>query len=103
MSEGEYKSQLIKRIKQRFPGAVVLKLDPDYMQGIPDLLILWMDKWATLEVKAHATARVQPNQPYYVELMNTMSFSAFIYPSNEEQVLAELQLAFKSRGATRIP
>jgi hypothetical protein len=96
--ENAYQAQLIKRLQQMFPGCVVLKLDTGYMQGLPDLLVLWMDKWATLEVKAHAGARIQPNQDYYVELMNRMSFSAFIYPSNEEQVLAELQLAFKSRG-----
>lgn len=96
MLENAYQAQLIKKLYRLFPGCVVLKLDA--MQGLPDLLVLWMDKWATLEVKAHAGARIQPNQDYYVELMNRMSFSAFIYPSNEEQVLAELQLAFKSRG-----
>jgi hypothetical protein len=103
MLESQYQSQLIKRLYRRFPGCVILKLDTDYMQGIPDLLILWMDKWATLEVKTHAGARTQPNQAYYVELMNVMSFSAFIYPSNEEHVLNELQLAFKPRGSSRLP
>jgi hypothetical protein len=102
MLESTYQAQLIKELERRFPGCVVLKLDSGYLQGIPDLLILWMDKWAILEVKAHADAAVRPNQEFYVEMLNIMSFSAFIYPSNQEQVLRELQLAFKSRGATRI-
>lgn len=103
MLENAYQAQLIKKLYTMFPGCVVLKLDTNYMQGIPDLLVLWMDKWATLEVKAYAGAKEQPNQGYYVELMNTMSFSAFIYPSIEEHVLAELQLAFKSRGQACLP
>lgn len=77
-----------------FPGCVVLKNDPNYIQGIPDLTIFYRDKWATLEVKKAANASHQPNQDYYVEMMNHMSFSSFIYPENKEEVLNELQLTF---------
>lgn len=77
-----------------FPDCIVTKLPAEYIQGIPDLLILWGPHWATLEVKASAHARARPNQPYYVDKMNRMSFSAFIYPENEEKVLHDLQLAF---------
>lgn len=79
-----------------FPGAMVLKNDPNYIQGIPDLTVLYCDKWATLEVKRSENASHQPNQDYYVGLMNQMSFSGFIYPENKEVVLDELQRAFRS-------
>ena len=56
-----------------FPGAIVLKNDPNYIQGIPDLTVFYQDKWATLEVKKSENASHQPNQDYYVGLMNEMS------------------------------
>jgi hypothetical protein len=74
---------------------MVMKLDPDYIQGIPDLLVLYKDKWATLECKKSAKAHKQPNQEHYVKKMNGMSFSAFIFPENKEEVLDELQQSFE--------
>lgn len=71
-----------------------MKNDPNYIQGIPDLIILYEDKWASLEVKRDSTATQRPNQEYYVELMNMMSFSRFIFPENKEEVLNELQHTF---------
>lgn len=79
-----------------FPDAIVLKNDPNYIQGIPDLTIFWRDRWATLEVKKSEVASHQPNQDYYVDRMNSMSFSRFIYPENKEEVLYELQQSFRS-------
>ena len=93
--EGAYQSKLIKEIKQRLPGCMVLKNDSSYLQGVPDLLVLYNDRWACLEVKKSAKARHQPNQDYYVDKMNKMSFSAFIYPENERQVLDALQRALR--------
>lgn len=93
--ESKFQNQLINEIKHLFPGAIVLKNDPNYLQGIPDLTILWKDKWATLEVKKSEKASVQPNQRYYVEQMDYMSFSRFIYPENKEVVLLELQQSFR--------
>jgi hypothetical protein len=94
MTEAAYQGKLIKKIKEMFPGCLVLKEDSGYLQGIPDLLILYRNKWATLEVKIDEDAEHQPNQDYYVGKMNEMSFSSFIFPENEEMVLNELILFF---------
>lgn len=94
--ESGFQDGLIKDLKNLFPGCMIMKLDSSYIQGIPDLLVLYKDKWATLECKKHANARKQPNQPYYVDKMNEMSFSSFIYPENKEEVLYDLQQAFES-------
>ena len=94
MRESKFQSSLIKEIKKRFDGCIVLKNDATYIQGIPDLLILWGDRWASLECKQFAGARKQPNQEYYVGLMDEMSFSRFIFPENKEEVLRELQKTF---------
>jgi hypothetical protein len=87
---------LIKEIKDIFPGAIVLKNDPNYIQGIPDLTVLWNNRWATLEVKKESKADHQPNQDYYVGTMDHMSFSRFIFPENKQEVLNELQQSFRS-------
>lgn len=99
--ESEFQKRLIKELKERFPECMVLKNDPNYIQGIPDLMVLGKDKWAALEVKKSAKAHHQPNQDYYVEKMNELSFSAFIYPENKEEVLHELERAFRTSGTTR--
>lgn len=96
MRENKFQSELIKELKSRFPDCIVIKNDPNYIQGIPDLLILWNDKWAALECKKDSKATHRPNQNYYVEKMNNMSFSAFIYPENREVILNDLEQAFKS-------
>lgn len=94
MKEGAYQTKLIKKLKKLLPGAIVLKNDSGYIQGIPDLLVLWKDKWAALEVKVSADAPTQPNQPYYVEKMDDMSYAAFVHPENESEVLIGIQQAF---------
>ena len=94
MLESKFQADLKKELEKRFPGCIVTKLDSSYIQGIPDLLVLWRDKWAVLECKKNGSAKKQPNQEYYVEKMNEMSFSKFIYPENKEEVLHELQQAF---------
>lgn len=103
MLERHYQTQLIKELRVRFPGCVILKNDTDYMQGIPDLTILYGQKWGVLEVKASAKSPVQPNQEYYIQELNAMSFAAFINPSNQEEVLRELQFALKPRWQPRNP
>lgn len=103
MTENAYQAKLIRKLKRVFPGCEILKNDAQYRPGILDLTIFWGPFWAMLEVKASATAKERPNQDYYVRQMNEMSFAAFIFPENEEEVLAALQEAFASRGATCVP
>lgn len=98
MRENAYQAHLIVRLRREFPGCFILKNDSGYMQGVPDLLVLLDDKWAMLEVKISKDASEQPNQRHYVELLDAMSFAAFIYPSNEEEVFGGLQQVFASAG-----
>lgn len=95
--ENTYQSELINKIEDRLPGCIIMKNDPNYIQGIPDLTVLYKTKWATLEVKRSEKDRrkPQPNQEYYVEQMNQMSFSSFIFPENKEEVLNELERSLK--------
>jgi len=102
MNEAQYMNKLIKRIAIIFPDCIIIRNDPRYIQGVPDILILYHDRWAVLEVKVSSNARVQPNQEYYVGLLNEMSFASFINPENEEAVLSDLQHAFGVARETRI-
>ena len=96
MLENKFQSKLIKELKKIFPGCIVMKNDSSYIQGIPDLLILYKNKWASLEVKKSANASKRPNQQYYVNMMNKMSFARFISPENKKEVLDELRKTFKA-------
>ena len=94
MKESKFQADLKKELKQMFPGCIVTKLDSSDIQGIPDLLVLYKNKWATLENKRSKNSPKRPNQEYYVEKMNDMSFSRFIYPENKDEVLNELKDIF---------
>ncbi len=96
MKESKFQADLKKELKTRFPGCIVTKLDSSDIQGIPDLLVLYKNKWACLENKRDSRASKRPNQEYYVNKMNEMSFARFIYPENREEVLNELSKAFES-------
>ena len=95
MLESKFQAKLIKEIKENLPGCIVMKTDPNYIQGMPDLLILHKKKWASLENKRSANAKKQPNQQYYVDKMNEMSFSRFVCPENKEAVLSDLYKALE--------
>ena len=101
MLERKYQAELIKTLRIRFPGCVVLKNDSSYMPGVPDLILLWEDRWAMLEVKAKLDSRERPNQRYYVDQLSSMSYAAFVYPENEEEVLDEIQRQFQTRRKAR--
>lgn len=94
MLENRFKTKLVKELKEMFPGCIVTHFDPNEIQGLPDLHILYGNKWASLEGKKSADASVRPNQEYYVDLMNGMSFASFIYPENKDAVLNALRLFF---------
>ena len=100
--EAVFQSSVIKEVEKMFPGCVVLKNDANYLPGIPDLLILYKNTWAMLEVKKGIYAARQPNQEHYVEKLDEMSFASFICPENKQEVLNELQRAFKIRRPTRL-
>lgn len=102
MLESKFQSGLIKEIKERFPGCIVMKNDANYIQGIPDLLVLYEDRWAALECKKSLNSKHQPNQDYYVNQMNQMSYANFICPENKEEVLDGIQRAFESKRKTRV-
>lgn len=102
MLESKFKTALIAEIEDTFPGCIVFHTDPNEIQGFPDLMILYKDKWAALEGKQFADASHRPNQDYYVKLLNGMSFAAFIYPENKEEVLYGLQQTFQPRRTARI-
>lgn len=100
--EGIFQDKLLKRLEELFPGCIVMKNDSSYIQGIPDLTILYKDRWAVLECKKSKNEPHRPNQDYYVGLLNSMSYSSFIFPENMEEVLNELQQAFGTRGPSRV-
>lgn len=102
MLERDFQRRLIKKLKQMFPECIIMKTDPDYIQGLPDLLILVDNKWLALECKRSNKAHHQPNQDYYVRRMNAMSYASFISPENEEEVLDEIQQTFRPRRKARV-
>lgn len=102
MRESGFQARLIRTLKERFPGCVVLKNDANYIQGIPDLTIFYKNKWAMLECKRSENESHQPNQDYYVERMDGMSFARFIFPENMEEVLNDLERSFKNSRSARL-
>lgn len=93
--ESDFQAHLVYRLKQTFEDCIVLKQDSSYIQGIPDLLVLYKDSWFSLECKRSESSPKRPNQEYWVNKMNKMSFSRFISPENEEEVFNDIQQAFK--------
>lgn len=102
MNEAQYQAKIIKKLEARFPGCIVMKTGTEFKQGFPDLVILWNERWAALEIKLSATSDIQPNQDYYIDRLNQMMFGAYLYPDNEEEVLDALQQAFESPRRTRV-
>lgn len=99
--ESKFKSNLIKKIKTMYPGAIILKNNANQIQGFPDNIILEGSRWAVFDAKKDESSPRQPNQEYWIHLLNEMSFAAFVYPQNEERFLYELQQAFRAGGGPR--
>jgi len=95
MAESDFKKRFRKRVERRFPGCFILKNDAEFVQGIPDMIILFEDRWAILEFKDHKNSAYQPNQKYYIAQLNEMSYAAVVYPENIEEVWHDLQLALQ--------
>ena len=93
-TESKFQKDLMDEIRNRYPGCMIMKNDSGYIQGIPDWIILYKKKWATIEAKIEKDAPHQPNQDYYVDKMNKMSYSTFAYPENREEVLDQLSKVF---------
>ena len=91
MRESKFQSQLVKKIQTMFPDAIVIRNNPQDLQGVPDITVLRGPHWAALEVKNSSSARKQPNQEYWVDRMNAMGYATFVYPENEREVLDHLQ------------
>jgi hypothetical protein len=101
--ESEFQSEIIRKLRyDLFPGCIVTRGNSASQQGIPDVFIVYYDKWAMLEFKKSANEPYRPNQPYFVELFNEWSFAAFIFPENAEEVLRDLQHALRPRRKARI-
>jgi hypothetical protein len=101
-SETVYRRYLINKLKDMFPGCVILKNDPSELQGVPDILVLFKHMWAMLEIKLSSVASKQPNQDYYIEEFGRMSYASFINPQNEDEVLNDLQLTFGVSRQARV-
>lgn len=102
MAESRFQARLITELRHMFDGCVILKNDPAYLQGFPDLTIFYQNMWAVLECKDDQNAPFQPNQEYYLDMLNGMSFASVIHPQNKEHVLRGLQRAFGLGRASRI-
>lgn len=96
--ERDFQKQLVQTLKKEFEGSIVMKEDASHIQGIPDILILYEDKWAALECKKTKDAHHQPNQDYYISKMNEMSFAEFIYPENADIVMQRLKTHLKGKA-----
>lgn len=94
--EKDFQKGVIKAIKKLLPGCIVMKTDPTYIQGFPDLLILYGKRWAALECKRYANASHRPNQDYYINKLSDMSYAAFVYPENKESILDGVCKALQS-------
>jgi hypothetical protein len=101
--ESKFKADTIQEIRDRFPGCEILHNDANYIQGIPDMLILHGPKYAVLEWKRESNSDRQVNQEWYINKFNKMSYASFISPENKEAVLDELQSALSTRRPTRAP
>lgn len=96
--ESDFQKEYVLELEETFPGSMIIRGNSSWRQGVPDWMLLHGPNWAALELKRDAKAVKQPNQPYYVEKMNAMSYASFVYPSNAKAVIREIQQAFGSRG-----
>lgn len=92
VNESKYRKELEARISGALPGCLILRNNAKEIQGICDIVVFYGERYGFLEIKVSENAPVQPNQTYYVNWLDEMSFAAFIYPENEYQILSDLIL-----------
>lgn len=88
MRENKFQSDLISELETLYPNAIIMK--GNRIQGLPDLIMLEGNRWIALEVKRSANEIHQPNQDYWVEVMHDMSYAAFIFPENHDEILSDI-------------
>ena len=89
--ERDFQRRIVRKLRDRYQDALVMKTDPNQIQGIPDILILAHGRYAFLEFKRSGKASHRPNQDYYCTKINQDGgFASFIDPSNETDVLSDL-------------
>lgn len=93
-SESTFQKKFLDRIRKEFPDCFIMKNDANYIQGVPDWIVLYDNKWVALEMKRSIKSPRQPNQEFYVEQLDSMSYAAFVYPENEDEVLEEIKFIF---------
>lgn len=103
MKETKFEKYLVDKIHREFPGSFVIKTDPSYLQGFPDRLILYNTRWACFEVKRTINSPFQPNQQYYIDLLNQMSFATVVSPETQEDFFDEIQRTLRAFRSTRVP
>jgi len=99
--ESEFKSEFLGEVREMFPGCHIETNGTDFMQGIPDTTIYYGRFWAKLEFKRSKTASKRPNQDYYIDMFDEMSYARFVTPENKEDVLRGLEQTFRPRRNTR--
>lgn len=91
MRESDFQKKLIEKLETTFPGSIVMKNDPTYIQGIPDLTMLYKNTFVAFECKRSETASRQPNQEWYINEIKKMGGLAyFIYPENMEEIIDDI-------------
>ena len=93
--ESSFQHSVIKELEERYPGCVVMKNATGFKNGFPDITMYYGPIWAMLECKREEDADKRPNQDYWVERLNRMSFARIIYPENRVDILGELDTFVK--------
>lgn len=94
--ESDFKSDLYKEIRERFPGAEVLPNDAGYLQGFPDATVYFPNgRYYLLEGKRSGKASKRPNQEYYVTKSPLSNNAQFVYPENKDDIMKELERRYR--------
>lgn len=98
MLERNFQQKLIKELKNL--GFTVWKNQQNATTETarPDLLVLKGVFWGCLEVKKERLAKHRPLQDVKVLKYNQMSYAAFVYPENKDQIINQLLLLADERN-----